>query len=98
VNVVPRVSRQPVPDFTDFMRAIIVHHQMYVHPQWKILVDLVEKLQEFLVPMPPVAGADGYSRSYIHSCKQRRNAMPLVIVGLASGHTRSQRQNRLHPI
>jgi hypothetical protein len=98
MNVVPRVSRQPVADFSDLVGAIVVHHQMYVQSGRKILVDFVEKSQEFLVPMPAITGADGDSRSYIHSRQQRRNTMPLVIVGLASGHARRQRQNRFRPI
>src|SRR5579863_10726586 len=91
VNVIARVSRQPVSNLGDLVGTVVVHHQMHVQPGGKIVLDLVEKPQELLVPVPAVAIADGHTRCYIHSRKQRRNSMPLVIVRLPSGNARRQR-------
>src|SRR6202048_5430383 len=48
--------------------------------------------------MPPIATAEGHSGSYVHSRKQGRHAMPLVILRLPSGDARRQRENRFGPI
>jgi hypothetical protein len=98
VNVIARVSRQPTSNFGDLVCAVVVHHQMHVQPGGKIILDLVEKAQELLMPVSPVARADGHSGSNIHSRKQRCNSMPLVIMRLPSGNARPQRQNRFGPI
>ena len=49
--VVPGVPRQPSAHFGDFVRAVVVHHQMDVKTARKIGLDLIQKPQEFLVPM-----------------------------------------------
>src|SRR3954463_1311026 len=48
--------------------------------------------------MPPIASADGHAGSYVHSRKQGRNAMSLIVMRLSSGDARRQRQNRFGPI
>lgn len=80
------------------MRTVVVHDQMDVYAGGELLVDLLEKPQELLMPMPTVAGADGHSGSDIHSRKQGRHSVPLVIVLLPRGDAGRQRQNRFGPI
>jgi hypothetical protein len=98
VNVVTRMPRQPTADLGDLVRTVVVHHQVHVYPWGELLLDPIQKPQELLMPMQAVAGADRHAGSYIHSCEQRRNSVPLVIVRLARRDTGRQRQNRFGPI
>jgi hypothetical protein len=43
----------------------------------EMVVDVVEKSQELLMPMPSVAIADGDSAGHVRSRKQRPNSMAL---------------------
>jgi hypothetical protein len=52
------------------MRAIVVHHQMNFKATGKVRIDVVEKSQELLLPVPPVALTDRHSAGHIHCCKQ----------------------------
>ncbi len=52
-----------------FVCAVVVHHQMDVEAIRKIGFDVIEKPQEFLMPVPPVAVADGYATCHIHGRK-----------------------------
>jgi hypothetical protein len=61
----------------------------------EMVVDVVEKSQKFLMPMPSVAIADGDSAGHVQSREQRRNSMALVIMRLPGRHAWSQRQDRL---
>src|SRR5512133_1122301 len=54
VNVIARVSRQPTSNFGDLVCAVVVHDQMHVQLSWKISLDLGEKPQELLMPVPPI--------------------------------------------
>ena len=40
---------------SDLVRAVVVHHQMHFKAARKIGLDLIEKPQELLMPVPPVA-------------------------------------------
>src|SRR5215467_10551831 len=93
VNVIARMACQPVPDLFDLVCAVVIHDEMHVQAGRKVVLNLVQKTQELLVTMPPVARADGHAGSYIHCREQRSNSMPLVVMGLTGGHARRQRQN-----
>ena len=58
-------------------------------------LDLIEKAQEFLAPVPPIAAADGNPAGHVQSRKQRGDSMALVIVGLPRRHAGRQRQDGL---
>src|SRR5260370_31167888 len=97
MNVIAGVSRQPTANLGDLVGTVIVHHQMHVQPGGKIVLDLIEKSQELLMPVPAVAIADSHAGCYIHSRKQRRDSMPLVIMRLPRGEDRkSTRLNSSH--
>src|SRR5712692_2553891 len=98
MNVIPRMPCQPAAHLGDLVRAVVVHYQVHFNTGRKIGLDLIEKPQEFLMPVPPVARADGHSGSHIHCRKQRCDSMALVVVRLPRRHTRGQRKNRLRPI
>jgi hypothetical protein len=52
VNVVARVTRHPVSRLADLVRAVVVHYQMHIKAARKIGLDLIEKPQEPLLPVP----------------------------------------------
>ena len=91
MDVIPRVSRQPTTHFGDLVGAVVIHYQMHLEAARKIGLDLVKEPQEFLMPVPPVARADGHAGSHVHGGKQRRYSMALVVVRLPGRHARSQR-------
>ena len=45
--------------------AVVVHYQVDLKTGGQIPIDVVEEPQEFLVPMPPVAVANGHAAGYI---------------------------------
>jgi surfactin synthase thioesterase subunit len=71
---------------------------MHIQPGGEIVFDLVEQTKELLMSVTPVAIADRHPRRYVHSRKQRRDSMPLIIVELPGRDARRQRQNRLGPV
>ena len=54
-----RMPRQPGSYFADLVRTVVVHHQVNFKSRRNVGVNFVQKLQEFLMPVPPVAVADG---------------------------------------
>ena len=70
VDLVTRVASQPAPNLSDFVRSVVVHHQMNVQPFRQAVLDLVEETQKLLMPVLPEAGADRHSRGYIHCGEQ----------------------------
>jgi len=61
---------QPIANLGYFVSTVVIHDQVHVEPGWKIVVDLVEKPQELLMPVSAIAIADGHAGSYVHSRKQ----------------------------
>jgi hypothetical protein len=55
MNVVAGMPRQPLAHLSAFVCAVVVHHQMHLQAARKITLDLIEKPQELLMPMSPVA-------------------------------------------
>src|SRR5580693_2402615 len=98
MNVVAGMPRQPLAHLSDFVCAVVVHHQRHLQAARKVTLDLIEKTQELLMPVSPVAGTDGHSGSHIHGCKQRRDPVALVVVRLPGWYARSLWQNRLRSI
>src|SRR3984885_15901979 len=98
MNLVPGMQRQPIAYLSDSVCAVVVHHQIRLQAARKVTLDLIEKTQELLMPVSPVAGTDGHSGSHIHGCKQGRDPVPLVMVRLPGWYARSQRQNWLRSI
>lgn len=71
---------------------------MHIEAARKIGFNLIEKPQKLLMPVSPVARANGHPRSHIHGRKQRCDALAFIVVRLPRGHARRKRQNRLRPI
>ena len=77
----------------------IVHHDVHVEFGWNVLLDCVEEAAELGRTMTRHALADDRACSDVERGKQRRRAMPLVVVGVTLGLPRPQRLRavkRLH--
>src|SRR5215475_15585334 len=92
VDVIARVARQPPAYLGDLVRAIVVHDQMDVEPAGEVGVDIIEKPQELLMSVPPVATADRNAAGHIHSRKQRSNAVPFIVLRLSRWQPGRERQ------
>ena len=80
------------------MRAVVVHHQMYVQVSRHVGFDGAQELQELRTAMTPVQLPNHLARGNVQRRKQRCCAMAHVVVGSALGDARCQRQNRLSAI
>ncbi len=58
VHVIARMPRQPSLLFANLVGTEIVHHQMNLESLGQTGFDLVEKVQELLKPIAPVAALD----------------------------------------
>ncbi len=75
-----RVLRQPVFDLRVLVRAVVVAHDVQL-ASGVSAGDLLEELQEFLVPVPLVAGVSDAPGRYLQDGEQRGGAVALVVVG-----------------
>ena len=98
VDMITRMAREPSLYLTHLVRAIVVHYQVNLETAGEIGVDIVEKPQEFLMPVPAIATAYGDPAGYIQGRKQRCHSMPLVIMRLARRYAWRERQNRLSTV
>jgi hypothetical protein len=71
---------------------------MYVQAAGQARFDVIEKSQELLMSVPPVATADRNATGHIQSREQGSDSVPLIIVRLARRHAGRQGQDRLRPI
>ena len=80
------------------MGAIVVHHQAQRKSSGKLLVQPVEKLQEFLVPMPRVARPDHPSLQQFQGGEHRRGAVAFILMRYGPAPALLHRQTRLRAI
>ena len=80
----PGMAFEPALDPGMLVRAVIVHDQMQLDLPWKLLVELFEKFQKLLVPMPRIALTDHFALHHFQCGKQRSRAIAFVIVGYRS--------------
>lgn len=73
MHVIPRMARQPGLYLAHLMRAIVIHYQVNVKSSRQISVDILQKAQEFLMSMAPVAVADGDSAGHIQGRRAVRS-------------------------
>jgi len=62
---------------------------------WNLALDGVEETDELLMPVALHVAADHRAVEDVHRGKQRRRAVPLIVVGHGSGATLLQRQSGL---
>lgn len=94
----PGMTLKPALDFGMFVRAVIVHDQMQLKRAEKLVVELFEKFQKLLVPMPRVALTDHFALGHFQCGKQRGRAVAFIVVGHRSTSAFLQRQARLSAI
>src|SRR5207245_4196810 len=93
-----RMPFQPRLNSGMLVRAVVVHHQMEADLAWKFFIQPFEKLEKFLMPMPPVALADHFALRYLQGGEERGRAVTLVIMRHGSTAALFDRQSRLRPI
>ena len=91
------MTQQPAMDFRGFVRGVVVNDKMKLALAviGELGIDTLQKGQEFLVAVAPVAMAQDSSGGRIVSGKQRKSPVAHVIMGLTIGQTRTQGQNGL---
>jgi hypothetical protein len=94
MQMVPRVTDKPAGHLRHLMGAVVVHDDVHLSRGRELRINAFEKFQELLVPMPPVTMADDLARRHVQRGKQRRRAVPNVIVRLTSRDPRAHRQER----
>ena len=77
------------------VRRIIVDDQMQLPPGWGLAIDLVEKADEFLMPVARHALADDPALQHVERGEQGRRAVPLVVVRHRPAAALLHRQARL---
>jgi hypothetical protein len=65
VDAISRVARQPSVHLGYFVGAIVIHDQVDREAAREIDVDVMEKSQKLLMPVPSVAVADRHSTRHI---------------------------------
>ncbi len=98
VHMIAGMACEPVPHFVDFVRAVVVHHEMHLDVGGDGGIDPGQKLQELLMPMATMAVAERLAGGHIQRGEQRSDAMPFVVMGLAGRHAWRQGQNRLRAV
>ena len=80
VKIETRMGRQPGPHGRMFMGAVVVQNEVEVQATGKGAVELAKKLQNRLMPMPPVALADDLTGQHVQCSEQGRRAVALVVM------------------
>ena len=92
----PRPLGEPGPDERRLVGRVVVHDDVHVEVDGHALVDVVEELSELDGPVAAVRLGDHGSGLEVERCKQRRGAMPPIVVrspfGLAGLHRQQGRR------
>ena len=94
----PGMTPKPALDFGMFVPAVIVHDQMQLELPGKLLVELFEKFQKLLMPMPRVTLTDHFALGHFQCGKQRGRPVAFVVVSHRPTSAFLQRQTRLSAI
>lgn len=82
MHVQASVLLKPRLHYWMLVRGIIVHNQMPLKMLGRFSIDLLEKLQPFLMPVLALDGTDKASLKIIHRSEQSDGAMADIIVRL----------------
>src|SRR3989339_1550247 len=74
------MQRKPALDRCVLMGRIVVNDQVHIELLRDILLNVLQELQELLVPMPPLALRDHLATGNVQGGKECRCAMPYVVV------------------
>lgn len=95
VKVEARVATQPTLDTGMLVSGIVVHDQMQVPSVGRLLVDVLQETNAFLMPVPWHAIAIDGAVERIQTREQRGGSVARVIMGHPGAATGAQRQTRL---
>jgi hypothetical protein len=98
VEMKPRVLGQPLCDDRMSVRPIVIQDQMKVASAGSRPVDRLEELQELLMAMTRITGANHRPVQHVQGGKKARRSIPLVVVGHRPAASLFHRQSRLRPI
>ena len=98
VHVVARPRGEPCAHLFGLVRAVVVHDQMDVLIRRHGRVNRLQKLQKLRTTMPSLELPDDLAGGHIQCGKQRRGAVPLVVVGACPRLAEGQWQSRLRAI
>src|SRR5882762_1716137 len=93
--MVTRPLGEPRADSGVFVSSIVVNDQVHIEVGRNLRVDVAQKAQELLVPMPWLALSDNAAIGHIERRKQGGGAVPIVVVGYAFDIAEPHRQHRL---
>ena len=94
----PGMAGQPALDADVAVGAIVVEDQVQGFPVGKLGIELLEKLQELLMPVPGIALADHPAFDDLQGGKQRRGAVAMVVVRVGATAPGLERQTGLRAI
>src|SRR5918996_5586062 len=94
VQVEPRMILQPLAHLRVLVGAVVVHDQVDLSATGCLPIDALEKSDEFGMAVPRLAGSDHSPIQHIERGKQSGGPMSNVVMGLPSGNSWSQRQDR----
>jgi len=98
MHVIARMPGEPAHDLRHLVGAVVIHDDVDVAGGWELRVELLQKLEQLLMPMPSMTLADDLAGGDIKRREQRGRPMPNVIVRLLRRNARSHRQQRPRPI
>src|SRR6266853_2822710 len=92
------MPNEPPTDLRRFMRTVVIQNQMDVEVGRHTVINRIEKTQELPTAMSAMALPNDASGRDVQRGKQRRGAVPHVIMCSALGLPRTHRQQRRRPI
>src|SRR6267378_2004898 len=82
MQVIPRMAHEPADDLRRFVRSVVIHDQVHVSVRRQLRVDLIEKLEKLLMPMPTMTLADHFPGRDFQGREERRRAVTDVVMRL----------------
>ncbi len=99
VHVVTRPAGEPALNPRRLVRTVVIHHQMDLGLGLaRLLVNELQELEEFLMPVPPVATAHDFPSRHVQGGKQRGGPMALIVVRAPLALSGQHGQQRLGAI
>ena len=98
MEVEPRMPFEPSPHLGMLVGGVVVDDQVEFSPSRGLAIDLVEKTDEFLMPVAAHALADDAALQHVEGGEQRRRAMALVVVRHRPAAALFHRQYRLSAV
>lgn len=98
VNVPMGMAGEPASNFRRLVGGVVVHDEVEFHVGRDEPFDALEKLEELLVTMAPMAGADHLPCGHVQGREERRSAVAHVVVRAGLGVIHVHGQQRLRAV